>query len=63
MKGLFLEDMGFDTSSEPDRNQQQHVKISSDIFELSRQYPMFSEEEDRLRNDLRACDINSTALR
>ena len=63
MKGLLLEDMGFDTTSEPERNQQQQIKISSDIFELSRQYPMFSEEEDRLRNDLRACDINSTALK
>ena len=63
MKNLLLEDIGFDRSSEPERNQEQQSNISSDISELSRQYPMFSEEEHRLRNDLRSCDINSTALR
>ena len=62
MKGLSLSiGIDFDKSSEPERSQQ--VNISSEIVELSRQYPMFSEEEHRLKTDVRECDINSTALR
>ena len=34
-----------------------------DIVDLSKQFPMFSEEPDRLRDDLRQSDVNSTSLR
>ena len=34
-----------------------------DIVDLSKQFPMFSEEPDRLREDLKQSDINSTYLR
>ena len=33
-----------------------------DIVDLSKQFPMFSEEPDRLRDDLKQSDINSTSL-
>ena len=34
-----------------------------DIVNLSKLFPMFSEEPDRLRDDLRQSDVNSTSLR
>ena len=63
MKGIALNDTGYDQSTKPDMSQPHPVKTSSDILELSKHYPLFSEDEDRLRNDLRESDINSTALR
>ena len=39
------------------------INPCQDIVELSREFPMFSEEMERLREDLRHSEINDTSLR
>ena len=63
IKQIPLDDTDYDQSTIIDITQQHSEKTSSDILELSKHYPLFSEDEDRLRSDLKESDVNSTALR
>ena len=66
LKGICLEEVsGIEKrSNNPGDEEQSETDIDSqDIVDISKQFPMFSEEPHRLRDDLKQSNINSTSLR